>query len=663
MQDDVQIRIQIRHFQISSSAKVSIALMERDGTIFDPDDEERLVHSYPTGGTVPGGHPDPGDFRRGARQFPLLEVEYIGTNPRPPGSTTHVTRRDMRQKILFEKRGANTYLLTELNLYTDFGSGAETDQLEYYCVVTVTDGSLSLTSRSPVIKAIRWWATPSDNLEMKKTHATAIVPLVDGEAFFAELLSLLNGAADHIYFHGWSTWPDTPLDGGPLTTGTLFSAALLSAAGRGVKVYVMLDYFNGRSQKQLFDSWVSHANIVVKVSTHPETLLGTQMGTYHEKYCIVDGDKAVVGGIDVHPERYQPQTHAWRFNYTFFRAQGNARHARLGGAVFGREFMLWHDCGVKVEGPVVEYLERDYVRRWNVAAPSGNTVPLRMPRASRSYSNIQVVKSDQVSRSLGPGRGTELRTMRGTKDAYKQAILEARHYIYIENQYFSSTDLRSMLLTALEDNSALQLIVVIPFMTEEAIGRGGPEPTSYVWSEGAFDDAELTRRIQRHGEYLQAQMITELRAVSNAVNRVGVFGLAGCAGGMTSGAMIYPHSKTMIVDDTWAIIGSANTNGRGFAATDGEMNIVIHDRYAVTQYRRSLWREHLGVNYSTRRIRSFFMLWDYWALSGKNGPADCTCAELSTVHAVKFLTPPPGVEYDGPASTFLNAFGTSDDYS
>jgi phosphatidylserine/phosphatidylglycerophosphate/cardiolipin synthase-like enzyme len=354
----------------------------------------------------------------------------------------------------------------------------------------------------------------------------------------------------------------------------------------------------------------------------------------------------MVAGIDFMPDRYQSNSHDWRSDFHRFQLQWHNRgmDAALGFDLFRGEFMLWHDTGVLVEGTVVANLEMDFVRRWNAGDPAGTpiTPPTITPTAGNH--NVQVVKTDFIPH---PGDEADIH-YRGTLDAYRHAILEARHYVYIENQYFNYTGLGDLLVDALGRNSALQVIVVLPFNTEEALSIGAHTFTdAYFWNAGALNEREVRARMYMHGLYLQSQLITRLRAVPRAADRVGIYALAGCAGGAVD--MIYPHSKLTIVDDTWAIIGSANTNGRGFVA-DAEMNIVIHKRSFVTPLRTALWKEHIGVELTTRRIRDFVREWNARAVSPRNHPSDCTCAEVATVHAVKLRSPPRGQAYSGPGN-------------
>lgn len=626
MEDDVEARIQIQNFLLSSSAVVEIALSEHDTF---SDDEAVFISNDQS--AVDGAEDYPRRTLRTLRQF-------AGCGRAPSN--------DSNANILYEVDTANQTSVLVTNIQLPDTDPDDTDDMEFYFIATIRDQGQSLWVRSQTITAIRWWADPVKNLRFQKTEATKIEPLIDGEAFFNRIEALIRSAKQRVYLASWSFWMDTSLTGEPGGGGVTLGDAIRAAAGRGIPVYILLDSKNGGWASIALRNHLSFPNVHVKISTHPETLLGRNM-SYHEKFICVDGATAVVGGIDFMPDRYQRPEHAWKSDFTRFRAQWTARgmEAAAGFQLFDNEFMLWHDAAVLVEGPIVKNVEYDFARRWNQGTPAGNEIAARAVAPTRGNHSVQLVKTDFFP---GAGDAGDYRAT-GTEDAYRQAILEARHYVYIENQYFNYRPLGDMLVEALEGNPGLQLILVIPFNTEEAMALGATNfAKTYWYTPGAIEENEIRDRGYLHGLFLQAGIIRRLRAVPNAANRVGIFALAGCAGSPTA-QMIYPHSKTIIIDDTWALIGSANTNGRGFYS-DGEMNVVIHKRSVVTSLRRALWREHLGLDLDTRDIRDFFGTWQARSLPPQDSPDLCDCAALATVHAVKLRNPPAGQEYDGPGS-------------
>jgi phosphatidylserine/phosphatidylglycerophosphate/cardiolipin synthase-like enzyme len=59
---------------------------------------------------------------------------------------------------------------------------------------------------------------------------------------------------------------------------------------------------------------------------------------------------------------------------------------------------------------------------------------------------------------------------------------------------------------------------------------------------------------------------------------------------------VFVHSKVMIVDDVWAVIGSSNFNRRSMTY-DSELSIAVldEDNQFAKNLRLSLWQEHLEL--------------------------------------------------------------------
>ena len=629
MEDRVDARVFITDFTMTSAASVTLKVT-RPKTGFD----EKLIFVSNDGSPIPQAQKD---FRF-AEQRNLLPFTGIGLS----------SENDGFNKILFEVSPTGVQATSIATSFFLPIQGESDVEAEYVFEVTIVEGGVTLTGKSAPIKVVRWWANPSKNMGFKPTNESKIEPLADGEAVFARCAALIKGAADRVLIASWSYWLDTFLSGIPGPGSDRLRDLILAAAGRGVKVRIMLDAINGPFIQPVLQANMAHPNILVKISAHHHVIAGRQIGTFHEKYLIADGKTAVVGGIDFEPDRFNSNRHNFKPDFNVFKAQA----AAVGKTRYTEPFFLWHDSCVLVEGSIVPHLENDFGRRWNDAQPPGNDLPRPSLQPTAGGHNVQVVKTDHVvSRgSLPPPPFPNF----GTFDAYKQAIAEARHYIYIENQYLNCKQLADELFNALQATPTLQLIAIIPFNTEEArYIRNRTFPSAFGFPD-AKERRDIQLRIALHGLFNQALLVKRVRSVPNAGSRVGIFTLAGLIPGQSQPEEIYPHSKVMIVDDTCAIIGSANTNGRGFH-TDGEMNVVIHRRPEVTAFRKALWKEHLGVELDTRKIRDFFKEWDRIALPSVASADLVPLGPLATQHAVKLSNPPPGQEYNGNFSFILNA--------
>nr|GEW04037.1 phospholipase D delta [Tanacetum cinerariifolium] len=216
--------------------------------------------------------------------------------------------------------------------------------------------------------------------------------------------------------------------------------------------------------------------------------------------------------------------------------------------------------------------------------------------------------------------------------AYIQAIRSAQHFIYIENQYFIGSsyewpsyknagannlipmELAQKIASKIRSKERFAVYVVIP-MWPEGDPTSSPMQEMLYWQSQTMQMmynvvalAIKSMQIDAHPkDYLNFYCLGKREDVpfkigpsftdekvsdSQKFNRF----------------MIYVHSKGMIVDDEYVIVGSANINERSLAGSrDTEIAMCSyqpHHTWAAKKrhpygqvygYRMSLWAEHLGA--------------------------------------------------------------------
>jgi len=205
------------------------------------------------------------------------------------------------------------------------------------------------------------------------------------------------------------------------------------------------------------------------------------------------------------------------------------------------------------------------------------------------------------------------------QNAYIEMIQNAKHYIYIENQFFMSSTAgdpvtneiaRALLLRikkAYDNKQKFKVIVFLPLLPG---------------FEGEVDDPRSTvLRIQLHWQYQTisrggTSIFEELAKyeIPNPEDYIQFMSLRqhGKMGAGPVTEMIYIHSKLMIVDDSIAIMGSANINDRSMQGTrDSEIAMIVEDTKKVSinmngiktevgsfahTLRKELYKEHLGLS-------------------------------------------------------------------
>ncbi|XP_058086956.1 phospholipase D beta 1-like [Magnolia sinica] len=255
---------------------------------------------------------------------------------------------------------------------------------------------------------------------------------------------------------------------------------------------------------------------------------------------------------------------------------------------------------------------------------------------SNSVKGFPKDPKDATSRNLVCGKNVLIDM--SIHSAYVKAIRAAQHFIYMENQYFlgssynwsSNKDLGANNLIPMEialkiaskikANERFSAYVVIPMWPEGAPTKA-PLQRILFWQNKtmqmmydvvykALEEAGLEKTYEPR-DYLNFFCLGNREVVegSNATN--GSAAVAKTPQELTQKNrrfMIYVHSKGMIVDDEYVILGSANINQRSLEGTrDTEIAMGAyqpHQTWARRQsrphgqiygYRMSLWAEHIGA--------------------------------------------------------------------
>jgi phospholipase D1/2 len=258
-------------------------------------------------------------------------------------------------------------------------------------------------------------------------------------------------------------------------------------------------------------------------------------GSHHQKFVVVDGGLAFLGGMDVCESRWDDRCHL---------AVNPVRISR------GRPQKPYHDVQVYLaggEGPGV--LEEMFFERWQ---RSGGTPP-RLPPAPTEGDAHRL----RGAIHFGAGRVALSRTdpradgstVREVERLFEDAIAAAERLLYIETQYFSSRRMYEALVARMRDaaRSRLQIVVVV---NERA--------------EALKEEIAVGLR--------QAKNIEGLREVAAQTGHD-----LGCYHAVCAGASevtfraTYIHSKLMVVDDLFLTVGSANFTNRSMGV-DSELH-------------------------------------------------------------------------------------------
>ncbi|GAU29391.1 hypothetical protein TSUD_31980 [Trifolium subterraneum] len=228
----------------------------------------------------------------------------------------------------------------------------------------------------------------------------------------------------------------------------------------------------------------------------------------------------------------------------------------------------------------------------------------------------------QVIRSVSQWSVGTSQTEESIHTAYCSLIEKAKHFIYIENQFFISglamddtiqnrvlEAIYRRILQAHKEQEDFRVIIVLPLLP----GFQG----------GLDDGGAATVRALTHWQYRtisreRHSILHNLEAILGRKTHdyISFYGLRSHGRLNPDGPMatcqVYVHSKLMIIDDRVALIGSSNINDRSLLGSrDSEIGVVIEDKEYVESLmngkpwkagkfshslRCSLWSEHLGLH-------------------------------------------------------------------
>ena len=494
---------------------------------------------------------------------------------------------------------------------------------------------------------------------------------VDGQDYMSAVADAIEAASNEIFIAGWQLSPHIYMkraDTGVDSLKWRLDQMLLRKADEGIRVHILLYW-----ESEVIAGWelgsafvqptLKHKN--VKVLRHPDLSTvpqhgfeGTGWWTHHEKVVVVDRSIAFVGGIDLCFGRWDTHGHELTDDHPVHpcaeeskqcnSAKGEAtRYARWIGKDYGNTFvggsrtqlelptvdyidrslaprMPWHDVACSFTGPPAHDVAKHFIQRYNsvgdehqLNVDDTGSFDISDKFSDPNAHNVRV----QVLRSVDKWSAGQ-RHEASIHNAYLHAIESAEHFIYIENQFFISSQpgvfykvsnkimsaLAGRIIRAYQNNEDFHVMIVMPLKPEFPgdwdTDDGKDLRTVSYWNYLSLYSGKdsLYSRLGKGG--------IPQEAIHDYISVYGLRTHATLNGRLVT-EIVYVHSKLMIVDDRRAIIGSANINDRSMLGSrDSEVAVMLEDTdmvegrmngraYKVGKFSHSLrchlMREHLGL--------------------------------------------------------------------
>ncbi len=480
---------------------------------------------------------------------------------------------------------------------TLLASGAPEAMTDVKLIVTDKSTPAKMGLRHLSVKNMPPILLPNDSTEyfdyIRPATRGLATPLINGRSSggagpnvdFTEPLDAMEnavkalGKGDSIYLSSWFFGPATKLTAGGLPGITNWGQLLAKKASDDVSIRLLINDFDPISG---LDLWLA-ADGLDPLNTIIDALPVTKRDNLKYIVCMhpahVGKLKAAIAGKGFN--NIYVASHHQKFMVV---RKGTDLTAFCGGIDIERRkapdvwndvgFAGWHDIHLQLEGPITRDLEREFIERWNRSRPgsrpahpgwSGFEDLAATPLSAADDAPAKKVHLLQMTRTVSEDGTVSLYSTKrdDIKQTYRRGIQGAKQFLYLENQYFRSTELADWIVAAGVANPALVVIMVV-------IGE-------------AEDGKNM---VTQHGDYLQFQTFDRIHK------------------GLGARAEFYMmharsvHSKFLAVDDAWMTIGSANANVRSFEL-DSELNVQIADPALTKAFRTRLWARNLGETEAT----------------------------------------------------------------
>ena len=386
--------------------------------------------------------------------------------------------------------------------------------------------------------------------------------LIDGRDYYRAFYRAARAAKRYILISGWQFDSDVMLlrgedaaDGAEVCLLSFLNG--LCEKNENLQIYILAWNFNAvyGIDREWFQKWYFNWT-----TNHRLTFCFDDChsvgASHHQKFAVVDGTIAFLGGLDLCSSRWDDRDHC-ADNPQRVNADQNT-------------YTPFHDVQSYHLGAVAKKLADLFKERWKLVCCKDLDLPETTEKERIDFPGSLPILSSRVGISR-----TQAKTDDGRQGSHQEirrlftaAIESAENLIYLENQYFSSKALFRALSRRMIDSGRPPLEIVMVLAKD---------------ANAFFEKISIG--------LMQAKLIARLKELASEMgHKVGIYYPA-CVDADGQEVPTYIHSKLFLVDDRFLTVGSANMNNRSMGL-DTEINVAWE---AVPEER--------GMTESIRRIR------------------------------------------------------------
>jgi cardiolipin synthase len=380
--------------------------------------------------------------------------------------------------------------------------------------------------------------------------------LRDGAETFPAMFAAIRQAAHYVYLE-YYIFEDVTCD------GEMLSDLLIRQSQAGVRVRVIYDGIGSIGTDSVFFDKLQAAGVqaVEFNPLNPWKRHSALNSRDHRKLLVADGTVAIIGGVNL--------------SSTYQSAPSGGEVKAMPAAESQASQNVWHDTDVEISGPVVPELEKLFKEHWReqLGVPlEAEVTPRTSTTPNSDLDPPTPPPGDQVVRILG---SSPTKLKRRYYVTVISAIRNAESSIWITGAYFVPTHQEQEGLVAAA-RRGVDVRLLLPSRSDS-----GPA---------------LAVQHSHYGELLRA------------------------------GVQIYErddgilHSKTMVIDQVWSIVGSSNFDHRSVLFNDEVDAVVLgkatgerlaDDFKADLQHAQAIDLEHWRHRSALEHLReNFWRLWE-----------------------------------------------------